>query len=410
MKRKRRSGVEALGEGMFRIRVQVKDPATGTMIERDRRVQAASAAVAIQLRENLLESVRASLSLVDAPQRPSNLGGDALTWLEAQKARKRKGGESRLAPTTIAKYEYNVRDLIAPFFDDVRTEEVTKKRIERWRDQLGAEFASATVNTALNVLRAIFRSYDRTVADSVAPLEEDDSRITDDEPNALTEEETRRFLVAAAKVEPEHCPMLLVMLTGAQRISAVRALRWESVDTVRGEISFRQRVSGKIVLSGVKRSRKAKEVAPLLPEVWSLLEAHRAKFNDKQRESGLVFPSKRTGGFVSRSILDKPLRAILTEAGISKRLTSHGCRRTGTDLYRLVAGSAVSKAIAGHLSDQMHQHYSTVRTPEKMAAAERAFGGLRLVSNGSPVDTSGDDGLTRKEVAANDRISVTKRD
>jgi integrase len=126
---------------------------------------------------------------------------------------------------------------------------------------------------------------------------------------------------------------------------------------------------------------------------------HREGFNEKQAESGLVFPSS-LGGYRSRSVLDKPFATILGAAGIERRFTPHGCRRTAAALYRKVAGSVVSKAIAGHTTDSMHAHYAVVDVAEVAAVGERARSHRRLVADaktngtaatGSMVDVRNDD-------------------
>jgi integrase len=66
---------------------------------------------------------------------------------------------------------------------------------------------------------------------------------------------------------------------------------------------------------------------------------------------------------------------VLKQAGITKHVTIHGLRRTATDLLRRAAVDPVAaKAIIGHTTDRMREHYSTV-------GADEARGiGARLVS------------------------------
>ena len=70
-------------------------------------------------------------------------------------------------------------------------------------------------------------------------------------------------------------------------------------------------------------------------------------------------------------------KAVLKHAGITKRVTLHGLRRTATDLLRRAAVDPVAaKAIIGHTTDRMRQHYSTVGDDETRGI------GARLVSLG----------------------------
>ena len=73
--------------------------------------------------------------------------------------------------------------------------------------------------------------------------------------------------------------------------------------------------------------------------------------------------------------LSKPNRKVLRHAGIYKRVTIHGLRRTATDLLRRAAvDHTAAKSIIGHTTDRMREHYSSV-------SADEARGiGSRLVS------------------------------
>jgi hypothetical protein len=65
-------------------------------------------------------------------------------------------------------------------------------------------------------------------------------------------------------------------------------------------------------------------------------------------------------------------KAVLKHAGVAKRVTIHGRGRTATDLLRHAAVDPVAaKAIIGHTTERMHDHYPTsART--KLAASARA--------------------------------------
>ena len=177
------------------------------------------------------------------------------------------------------------------------------------------------------------------------------------------------------------------------RISTVLALRLEDVDRARHTLTFRRRLSEGELLPGVKRSRKAHDVAPLLDEVAKELDRARAGLSERQKETGLVFPAE-DGRYHARTLLREPFKRILARAGITKRFTPHGCRRTAAAFYRRVAGSAVSKAIVGHTTDRMHEHYAVVSSEEKRTAARGAF---RLLDGGK---NGGSDGGSEEAAGA----------
>ncbi len=59
-------------------------------------------------------------------------------------------------------------------------------------------------------------------------------------------------------------------------------------------------------------------------------------------------------------------------AGISQTFTSHGFRRSVTDMLRQSGvDSTTSAAIIGHDTERMRRHYSTVDPSEVLAASEK---------------------------------------
>ncbi len=389
-------GVKALGEGRYELRLYIHG--------RDyiRTVEAKTTAEAQAIRLQEMERLRKET----APPDRSKLSAVAATWLEKKKAAKRRDGSKRLTPNTIARYTNAIEKHIVPLIGEFTIDDLTKPVIVDWRDALGENFASATVNGVLRVLKQILADNGSKAAWRVEALEQDDTRITEDEPNLLTTAELKRFLEAARELCEEQVartlaarvkrpkalgpatigetlyPLMLFMVTTGCRISTARAVRWEDLDPAEGVVHLRRRYSGKEVLPGVKRSRISKDVAPLLPELATLLEAKRAAFTDEQRASGLVFPAVRPRhagdpiGPVARSVLDEPFQRWLAKAGITKRFTPHGLRRTAALAYRLAGTSTLARDILGHRTEEMHRHYAPEQTEERRAAAERAFSGL----------------------------------
>lgn len=85
----------------------------------------------------------------------------------------------------------------------------------------------------------------------------------------------------------------------------------------------------------------------------------------------LLFPSS-VGTPIRSSRISDALRAARKKAGITKRCTSHGLRRSMNDLLREAeVDPVIAKAIVGHTTDRMREHYSTLRGREVVAAAGR---------------------------------------
>jgi integrase len=82
------------------------------------------------------------------------------------------------------------------------------------------------------------------------------------------------------------------------------------------------------------------------------------------RDSPLLFPST-SGGWRSPTCLDKPIRRIARAAGIAKHLSPKFMRRTFQDLGRAAdVHDLVVRAISGHTTRQMQDHYSSVAPAE----------------------------------------------
>jgi integrase len=79
--------------------------------------------------------------------------------------------------------------------------------------------------------------------------------------------------------------------------------------------------------------------------------------------------------------------AALKESGIKKKVRPHGMRYLFNDLLRLAGVDSVSaRSLTGHVTEQMREHYSTVRLDKKRAVMARVGERLRERSG----DSSGD--------------------
>jgi integrase len=92
-----------------------------------------------------------------------------------------------------------------------------------------------------------------------------------------------------------------------------------------------------------------------------------------------MFPSD-AGTLRTPNSLDRPLAKCLEAAGVKHHFTVHGIRYTFTDLIRLSnADAVVRRALTGHVTQEMQQHYSHVGTEEKRAVIAGADPlGIRL--------------------------------
>ncbi len=102
------------------------------------------------------------------------------------------------------------------------------------------------------------------------------------------------------------------------------------------------------------------------------LFAHREELSAVQTASGLMFPSS-VGKPIYNSRISEALKVARGKAGITQRFTSQGFRRSLTDLLRESnVDPVVAKAITGHATDRMREHYSTVRAEDLRRAGDAA--------------------------------------
>ena len=118
---------------------------------------------------------------------------------------------------------------------------------------------------------------------------------------------------------------------------------------------------------------------PLTAELAEVLRDHGRTAGGA---AGWVF-ANGDGGLLGPCALRFPLRRVLVRAGITKRVSVHGLRRTFNNLSRQVAGVIVTRASTGHVTEEMTEHYSHVDRAEKLRAADQVvvLAGLRAPAN-----------------------------
>jgi len=119
-----------------------------------------------------------------------------------------------------------------------------------------------------------------------------------------------------------------------------------------------------------------KQRIPLPADMMAILHEHVKALEGPMAESDLLFPAI-TGGLRSSSSLDKPFRAVTAALGWTMKLTPRGMRRTFQDTTRDggIEG-VVTRAISGHQTEEMQEHYSTARQKEMLTAVSTVMSTL----------------------------------
>lgn len=359
-------------EGGHLVRAKAIDPRTGWPVERTELVPGGIKA-ARETRKRLIEEI-------ETRGRPTRrtLTDYARSWL----ARKAPG----ISAATAERYAVSLEQHILPDLGRFYIDAITPEMCVEWRDKAAAKtrekkidgkservpYGARTVNGWARVLKGV-------LADGCTELQlpSPASRLhalpeppvyTDDDPNVLTADELGALLVALREGSPRFHPLIATMAYTGLRASEATALRWDDLNRVTKSITVqRSHVRGDV--RDRTKTMKMRRV-PVHADLLAILEEHWTRLVTTQHvglAAGWMFPSDE-GTPTYGTTLAKPLRQALADAGITRRLTPHGLRRTLNDLLRLVANAEVQKAITGHSTDAMREHYSHVRLHERASA------------------------------------------
>ena len=370
----------------YRIRVRATNPKTGMLKEGNREFENITQDQAVVKQAEMRDEIRRG-------GRPVELRRERYTDY-ATSLFERKIALGDLKSAKSRERWADTQDLhLIPVFGEWYVDAIQRKDIEDWKATQGrrvkrGEYSPNTVNGWLAILLTTLRAavedlnLGRDPTRRVDLLDTSDwSTFTDEEPGALTVAETPVFMAKAKELFPQHFAMLAVGIATGRRPSELRPLRrkgptpdvlWdEGVLLVR-----RSEVMGEVVerLKQGKRGRIRWLRVPLPRELVDILEWHVDRLPEgPMRESDLLFPSE-TGGYRAASCLTKPIAAIAKAAKIKKHLTAKLMRRTFQDLGRAAqVHDLVVRAISGHATSEMQQHYSTVAGEEVRAGLAKVI-------------------------------------
>jgi integrase len=256
----------------------------------------------------------------------------------------------------IAKYSLKHLSPVfgAKLLCDITAEDIAQYQKRRQQD--GAE--GRTVNMEVGVLRGVLtahRMWERIAPDvHMLPERKDIGR-------ALTVEEERRLLDATKQRDSAcHTATVLALNTSMGR-KEIRTLTW-------GQIDF----AGRTVKVGKSKNEfRTGRVIPLNPAAFEALVKWAGRYTGVEpthyvfpwQDNGQVDPARPTNGW--RTAWEKARR----QAGVNVRF--HDLRVTCiTKLAEGQASDQTIKAIAGHVSQRMLEHYSRIRMDAKRRALD----------------------------------------
>jgi integrase len=360
--------VRPLSGDRSHVRRQKKDPAprrrpTNRTDEEVDRTVTATVEEASRLREQWREEIRSADQVArEAPR----LRDYVQSWLRSK--------ASGLKPSTARTYADVLGGQVLPGLGDFFIDKLTHAEVREWHARMAAAHKAATVNGAVVMLRMVLADavveY-RLPHNPAARVKKLPVRaFTDEEPNLLTGDELAGVLVVFRDHIPEHYPLALTLAFTGMRYGEATALRWDDIEEAEGLIRVR-RAQWEGNVSTTKT--EVKRSVPLAPLLTSVLREHRAGMLATQHPglaSGWVFTDAE-GGLLPKCVLRFPLRRALKLAGVRKRVTTHGLRRTFNNLSRQLNGEIVTRSMTGHVTEAMTEHYSHVGREEKLAAMGR---------------------------------------
>lgn len=377
MSRSKASGIQRIGEGRYRIRVDVLDPKTGRRVDVKRIVRAVSATDAARQRETLRAEIASGAS---SRHRTRPRLGDAVTsWL-------RSIGPA-LKRSTADLYACVLDVHVIPALGDHYVDAVTKDDLVALREAWAKTASPVTVNGRLRILRQALASIcdEHRLADPsrFVPSIRATPRTA---PKGLEPDDAGRVLSQLERMTDDDAlasyALALVLATTGLRWGECTALLWSDVDFERGEIRIeRAHVRGHV---DTTKTDTTKEV-PLAPEIAAVLRRHRAEQIRRQvrgLELGLLFPSS-VGTHRQPSSLRKRLAKACTLAKV-RVISPHGFRHTMNHAARKVATDETVRAITGHVTAEMTSHYDWVGADQKRAAVGGVVRLFGLAATSSP--------------------------
>ncbi len=293
---------------------------------------------------------------------------------------------------------------VLPVFGSRALDAIDRAEVLAWRNAVPG--VNASKNSAFRVLRAMFRdaAAELDIHDPTQRIRALPEKRTSGA-KVLSATELAALLDAAREVAPKYYALILTLASTGARWGAVSALTWADLDfdarTLRIE---------KAQYDGVVDTTKTghRRTLAMTEDLAVVLEARREEMQRavapaRLRQDTLVFPSQ-AGTHMQPSTIRDALLAASVRAGLAEGVyddrgrlvrgkgrvpSAHWFRYTLNDLLRRVASGEVQRALTGHTTVAMSEHYSHVDVEEKRVALGRVWdtvSGRREASPGTPAD------------------------
>lgn len=364
------TGVYALGEGRWKIKVTARDPMTKTRVARQRLIEAGSLEEAVRARDEMHEELtRELLGLPSTKKKAVTVADYAEQWIEEKAARLRPG---------VAEHYLDVLGKrILPPLGEIPFEELTRGHVARWvawaeaqTSSRGQQFAHDTLHSWWRVLAGFLRdgAAEFDIADPTRRVRPPRSEIRNvSELRALSAEQLKQLLVMVKRLYPRWYAEVYTMAFTGMRPSELYALKWEDVELEKKLITIRRSLDKTGAVNATKTGSPRQ--AAITDTMVQVLTEHRRTMLREQHEglrSGLVFPTAG-GGHRKSSSLKNVLELCRSAAKLEVKVGPKTLRKTFITLAALSGHDRLAiRANVGHCDEEMTERYAWVSPEEKL--------------------------------------------
>ena len=279
----------------------------------------------------------------------------------------------KLAPSTRALYERNMRQLVMPAFEHFTLREITVRKVDQFIKKLASTKSYSTSKQARTVLSLAFGlavRYDALKENPVRDIAK--MHKPPSQAMALTLEQVEAIRAAVRnwrrdealsgpKPDGQLEQIIEVMLGTSGRIGEVLAIRKCDVDVTKSPATVR--ICGTIISPAGKptyrqphpKTEKSTRVVSVPSFTAEVLRERLVVVADEPPDHLLFFSRNHTP--LTTNNVRRRLRGILADAGIES-VTPHAFRRTVATVLDRASGPELAAELLGHTSSKItKQHY-----------------------------------------------------
>lgn len=372
------SGIYREETGMFLVRITKKDPWSGKVVERRKKVESFSIQDAILVKQELVKELNEELEEGKNNFRDLTKASYA-AYVEWYLDYQVSNGVVRRNVAKTDRLVFN--RFIVPHIGQVKLVQISKRGVFHFIDLLkvmtdkdGIPYSEATYKRAWRLFRASIR-----FAVKLNYLKEDPTHLVsprflnvrpEKEKVALTKEQTAKLLDKAEETNLKFYFICLIALTQGLRWCEITSLQYGDLDFAGNCIHINKSQHKGFLNSSVKNGKS--HSSPMVPILRNVALKFCETYGRNKKENDFLFLTK-TGKFVECAGFNKKLKNICIELGIPV-VSAHQLRATCNTLYLAsgVSQMIVSK-ILNHSSPQMSYLYTRVGNEQKAEVMEAVW-------------------------------------